>query len=323
MEYISSNKNVIVSVVVPVYNQEKYVRETIMSIIKQKCSFKYEIIVVDDCSHDNSYEVCSMIAKEYPDLVRNYKNEHNLGILGNQFLSLYPKCAGEYIACCAGDDVWVDDYKLQKQVDYLQKHIDCSCVHTGYIKKYEETRMTESYSSWLSPLLEGHGKRMAIEVIKENFTSFPVASSMMYRRKVLETFSNYIEEAIKDPFARGEAMILFPIFALTGKYAYLSEPMVSYRVREKSASHFVDNKLKEKFDIFYLFQKLNTTRLLRLGSCIRLYLNFKTVKYFLCYAKESSKSDLLNYLSQYRNNSTFNFYPGICMIIRLGLLLKK
>lgn len=314
---------VVVSVVVPVYNQEKYLKDTINSILHQKCNFRYEVIIVDDCSQDNSYDECLTIANEHSDLVRLYKNEKNLGILGNIFKALYPKCQGEYVAGCAGDDIWLDENKLQKQVDYFQEHEDCSCIHTGYIREYVGANRKEIRNTWNSPLLDGYGKEMAIEVIKENFTSFPVGSSLMFKKQVLEKYARFIDDALKDPFARGEAMILFPIFALSGRYFYLSEPMVSYRVREISASHFIDESVKEKFELHYLFQKLNTVRLLKLGTRIKMYLNLKTVKYFLFYAKKATKSSLIDYLRQYNNSETYNLYPGVYTIIKIGLSLKK
>lgn len=323
MEKQKYDEKIIVSVVVPTFNQEQYVQDTIMSIVRQECNFRYEIIVVDDCSIDNTYEKCKLVAEKYPEIIRLYKNSKNLGLLGNYFNALIPKCRGEFIAGCAGDDVWNDPNKLKIQVDYLQNHPDCSCLHTGYIREYENSKKKEVRNTWDSPLLHGYGKKMAIEVVKENFSTFPVASSLIYRKSILDTYNVFINKALVDPFKRGEAMILFPIFAMTGKYAFLPEPMVSYRVREESASHFTDPRLKEKFELFYLFQKLNTIRLLNLGFGIKLKFNIKVIKFFLRYAKNSLNIDLNNYLNQYKKSPTFNLYPGVDVVIGVGLRFRK
>lgn len=318
------NKSIIwASVVVPTYNQEQYIEHTIMSIVRQKCNFNFEIIVVDDCSNDGTYVKCMQIAVKYPGLINLYKNETNLGLLGNFFNALMPKCHGSFIAVCAGDDIWNDEYKLQKQVDYLIKHPDCSCVHTGSVREFEINGEKVIQNTWTSPLLNCSGKKMAEEVIKENFSAFPVASSMMYRTEILDDYKLFISEALKDPFVRGEAMILFPIFAITGKFFYLPEPMVTYRVREESASHFTNDKQKEKFKLFYLFQKLNTVRLLHLSSRIKLYLNLKLIKCFLVYSIKSTNNELKSYLLLYRKGPTYNLYPGVDLLIKLGLAMRK
>ena len=322
MDCRKDNK-ILVSVIVPVYNQERYVSDTIISIARQKCNFNYEVIIADDCSQDNTYGICLDVAKANEGNVLLFKNERNLGLLGNIFKALFPRCRGQFIAICAGDDVWNNENKIQQQVEYLQHHLDCSCVHTGYIKEFEESGKREVRNSWESPLLNNYGKPMASEVVKETFTSFPVASSIMFRSDVLHNYRQFIEVAIKDPFARGEAMILFPILALSGKFGYLKDSMVSYRVLSSSASHFKDDKIKEKFNLFYLFQKLNTIKLLKLGTVMKLLFNIKVIKDFLFYAKKSTNIELKDYLQQYKNSPTYNLYPGVDILIELGLCFKN
>ena len=113
-----SKKGIKVSVVVAAYNEEKYIGHTLESVISQKVDFDYEILVGDDCSSDGTAAVIREYAKKYPDIVVPFIREKNLGMTGNS-LDLINRAQGEYIALVEGDDYWIDENKLQKQVTFL------------------------------------------------------------------------------------------------------------------------------------------------------------------------------------------------------------
>lgn len=125
-------KNTRVTVFCPTYNQEKYIGEAIKSIVVQKTNFPFEAIVYDDCSTDSTRKIIERFEKEYPDIVRPIYSPINnwskdIDVLYNYVL---PNTESDYIAFCDGDDFWIDDYKLQKQFDALEKNSNCSiCVH--------------------------------------------------------------------------------------------------------------------------------------------------------------------------------------------------
>ena len=107
-----------ISVVMSVYNGEKYIREAIESILNQTFS-DFELIILDDGCTDHTEE----IIKEYTDKrIRYTKNPGNLGLAGslNRGLEL---ARGKYIARMDSDDVALTD-RLQKQVDYMENHPD-------------------------------------------------------------------------------------------------------------------------------------------------------------------------------------------------------
>ena len=74
--------NVILSVVVFSYNHEKYIQKCIDSVLKQKTSFEYEVIIADDCSEDATLEI---IEKRYGNRVRILKREKNVGLCKNMY----------------------------------------------------------------------------------------------------------------------------------------------------------------------------------------------------------------------------------------------
>jgi len=106
-----------------VYNHEKYLRDCLDGALAQQVNFDYKIIISEDCSTDKSQEICKEYQKKYPDKIKLYLNETNLGLIGNWVKAL-SLCNGEYIAICEGDDYWTDPNKLQKQVDFLDNNKD-------------------------------------------------------------------------------------------------------------------------------------------------------------------------------------------------------
>ncbi|MEY8409838.1 glycosyltransferase family 2 protein [Lachnospiraceae bacterium 62-26] len=109
------------SIVVAAYNHEKYIEKTIQSIRDQIVDFEYEVIIGEDCSTDKTRNILKRIQKNCPDNFRFYYREKNLGAEKN-FRDLYSKMRGEYFIVLEGDDYWIYPYKLQRQVDFLEKN---------------------------------------------------------------------------------------------------------------------------------------------------------------------------------------------------------
>src|SRR5690606_14855355 len=102
---------VLVSVCIVTYNHVDYIRECIESVLNQKLSFQYEILIGDDDSTDGTREICMQYAKQYPEKIKLFlhKRENNILIEGrpsgrfNFIYNLY-SARGKYIAFCEGDD---------------------------------------------------------------------------------------------------------------------------------------------------------------------------------------------------------------------------
>lgn len=114
----------LVTVCIPTYNQERWIGDAIQGALDQQTSFRVRILVSDDASTDATLAVCKRYAERYPDRVHVVSNERNIGMLAN-YEKLYRSVDTRYIAFCDGDDYWIDPLKLQRQVDYLESHIDC------------------------------------------------------------------------------------------------------------------------------------------------------------------------------------------------------
>ncbi|WP_177220812.1 glycosyltransferase [Selenomonas sp. GACV-9] len=118
-----------VSVLCTVYNHGKYLRKTLEGFVNQKVDFKYEILIHDDASKDDSADIIKEYYEKYPDIIRPIFQKENQYSKGVQIMhNLFKLARGEYIAICEGDDYWTDNNKLKIQYDYISKHKDCACV---------------------------------------------------------------------------------------------------------------------------------------------------------------------------------------------------
>nr|WP_314546834.1 glycosyltransferase [uncultured Empedobacter sp.] len=130
----------LVSVFMISYNQQDYIIEALENVLNQKTTFKYKVILSDDCSTDNTKKVVDNYLKNHPkkDFVEFIYQPKNLGWMPN-FIFTLQKCqesSAKYIAMCEGDDYWTDENKLQKQIDILEDNPDVVLACHQYKELY-------------------------------------------------------------------------------------------------------------------------------------------------------------------------------------------
>ena len=145
----NGKKSPLVSVLVITYNQENYLRQALDSILMQKVNFSYEILIGDDHSKDKTPDILKEYSEKYPDIIRLYLRDKNLGASRNAY-DLLMKCKGSYLAFCEGDDYWISPYKLQKQVDFLENHKEyIGCAHKCLIINEKGETEKNQKLSWI------------------------------------------------------------------------------------------------------------------------------------------------------------------------------
>lgn len=120
-----------VSIICTNYNKGDWVREAMDSFLNQRTTFDFEIIIIDDASTDHSYEIIQDYQNKFPEKVRTFRNEVNLGIT-RTWKKVCQEAKGQYIARCDSDDFWTDPLKLQKQVDLLDSSTDSLWSNTEF-----------------------------------------------------------------------------------------------------------------------------------------------------------------------------------------------
>ena len=118
----------LVSVRILTYNHERWIAQAIESVLMQECDFAFELVIGEDCSTDNTRAICLDYQARYPHLIRVLHSDANVGVEKNS-LRANARLRGEYVCAFEGDDYWIDERKLQKQVDLMRKHPDATlCV---------------------------------------------------------------------------------------------------------------------------------------------------------------------------------------------------
>lgn len=231
------------------YNNEKYIEETIESILKQKVNFNYEIIVGDDCSKDETLSIIENYKKKHPKLFKVFKNESRLGILKN-FKSTLDKCSGNFVFPLAGDDLLKHEDTLQKMVDVISKDTSIGFVDSGFDKYYENSNKTILFANKKSIVFNELDYKNALLLGK----IAPIG--ICFNRKLLLSnvdFKTYI--------AKNITIDDYPILVdlvMNTKFKRIKEALVIYRIYDDSFSHeknfekqyFLANQMKNLFDYF-------------------------------------------------------------------------
>lgn len=207
-------KNVTVSILCITYNHKEYIEQALNSILSQKTKFNYELLVNDDHSTDGTVEILKNYEKKYPETLKvNYQKENQFSKGKRNMLMRYllPQARGKYIAICEGDDYWIDDLKLQKQVTFLDRNSDYSlCFHPVKV-------ITEgAKKSHTFPDIDK--KDISIEKLLE--TNIIQTNSVMYRR---QSYKNVTLDVMPGDW------YLHLYHAQFGKIGFINQTMSVYR----------------------------------------------------------------------------------------------
>ncbi|MBD5447561.1 MAG: glycosyltransferase [Treponema sp.] len=224
--------NLLFSVCVITYNQEKYISQALDSILNQEHGFPYEIVIGDDCSSDNTQYIIEEYAQKYSDIIRPIYNTKNLGIIKNYF-NVIGHCSGKYIMECAGDDWWLPG-KVKKQIDFMEANPDVGMCY-GKAQIYKNGKKTSgSFGE----------KRESFKELLYKGNVIP-AVTVCFRREIYEHYANEIEPEKQNWLMEDYPMWLY--FAHESKVKFLNTVSAAYRVLENSASHSTDIQKKLSF----------------------------------------------------------------------------
>lgn len=223
-----------VSVQCLAYNHEKYIRECLEGVVNQKTDFKYEVIVHDDASTDNTVSIIKEYAEKYSEIIKPIFEKENLYKRDQARMRqiITEKLTGKYIAFCECDDYWTACDKLQKQVDFLETHPDYSmCFHSA--KKQYETNTI----SWLKCEDVEDRDYSPTEV----FVNWIVpTASILCRREAIE---NRMKMIGSNRILNGDITIVLSS-AMIGKIRGMHEQMSVYRVQSSGITYDLNARRK-------------------------------------------------------------------------------
>ncbi|MGI6078575.1 MAG: glycosyltransferase family 2 protein [Fastidiosipilaceae bacterium] len=221
------NKSVpLVSISVITYNHEKYIRQCLDGILMQKVNFPYEILVHDDASPDGTADIIREYEAKYPGIIKpiyQTENQYSQGKPVSKFN--FDRARGKYLAFCEGDDYWTDPGKLQKQVDFLERHPEyIATAHrvkainehgeildiSGYTDVVEHVFTIDEY---LNPLYPG---------------TLPSQLASLVMRNVFLTLDPHIRDLFYSCNALGDQKLSLLLVMMGDIYCF-SEDMTTYR----------------------------------------------------------------------------------------------
>ena len=189
-----------VSVITTAYNHQDTLERSIKSV-RSQIGVEFEHIVIDD-------------------------TETNNGMM-KTFQEAFSKCSGEYIALCDGDDIWIDNFKLKHQVDYMDNNVDCALCFT---RVYTERNGFINYTSHIST-----------DYINKNisFDSLLRGSAFLYAQGYMIRRSDFIKHIDLDEFVKYSTWDLFIVLELIKHKRFYCLPFYSavFTVNDESVTN--------------------------------------------------------------------------------------
>ncbi len=279
--------NDILTVCLITYNHDQYVEQAIDSILMQKTNFDWKLVIADDCSKDNTREILKRYQQKYPEKIHLILQEKNVGPATN-FIELITYPNSKYIAYLEGDDYWIDEFKLQKQVDFLENNNEY-VIHSSAAQYIKNGLLTEETIGY-----ENESKTFEITDFYRNNNL--VSCTIMYRN-VLKEFPEFYKK-----LAFGDWFLYILLMHKTGGKSYrLNEIFSAYRIHNTSSmANLTDETFyKKHFELVVSIKKylnLNLSNSLIINS-----INLYALQYFNQIVKKNIfkaiKVFILNFLN--------------------------
>ena len=214
-----------VSIICTNYNKGDWVREAMDSFLNQKTNFDFEIIIIDDASTDHSYEIIQEYQKKFPEKVRTFRNEVNLGIT-RPWKKVCQEAKGQYIARCDSDDFWTDPLKLQKQVDLLDASTDSLWSNTEFdmVDLDGNLIQKDAFANKALPLIDSYEEMLVMK-------GMTMASTWLVDTALMQDVSAQISDTAADDTFE----LQLELFKRT-KISFLSDSTTVYRMNLGSDS---------------------------------------------------------------------------------------
>ena len=225
----------LVSVLIPCYNVEEYVEESVLSILDQTYS-NLEIIAINDCSGDKTGELLQKLANK-DSRIKVFTNEENLKLIKtlNKGIGL---CNGEYIARMDADDIALPT-RIEKEVDFLEQYKDHDIVSTQFYAFHSNNPSKKDLNH--SPL---HDSELRAYMLFRSGICHP---AVMIRKRVFTELGLKFEAE----YLHVEDYALWSQAIYKTKLANLGEPLLLYRVHKSQISSIhEDLQIENKKRVF-------------------------------------------------------------------------
>lgn len=211
------NKSIKISVCIVTYNHQSFIEDCLTSILNQIVNFPIEIIVGDDASCDETPNKIMDLYKKFPDKIIPVLRKKNIGGHKN-FIDVFERAQGKYIAYCEGDDYWNEPNKLQRQFDLLESNPKINLAF------HPALEIDMCGKKKIGRTVKSKDNLVSVNAVVVGGGGFMHSSSLFIRREALIPFPPWF----KGPLVIGDALVQimasYPAGAL-----FTPEPMSTYR----------------------------------------------------------------------------------------------
>lgn len=220
----------LISIVLPVYNGEKYLRECIESVTAQTFT-DWELIIVDDGSKDSSLEICSSFAENDKRIKLIHQENAGVSAARNNAMK---NVTGEYVTFIDCDDLYTED-RLEVMLELIRKNPDCDCVYCDYYEIKDDNDVV------------GQNESIEIKVLShdenvDNILLYQKLNSVWRYMLRADTAKKIIFNSLK--FCE-DYFYLLEYAALTGKALYTNQKLYYYR--KNNAASMTNNSRNERY----------------------------------------------------------------------------
>ncbi len=247
---MKNSNEIKVSACITAYNNEQYIEQAVKSVLNQKVNFKFEILINDDASTDNTVNVIRKLQSQFPGIITLFthqENEFKRGMFDIYERNLFVNTKGQYITMLDGDDYWSDLNKMQLQADFLDRNPDYSLVSNQTMMYFEHDKSLRPLVNKQFPKELSHN-----HILNHGSNFFPTCSVMF--RNVVNKYPEFMNCMSLD------RKITY-LMMLYGKLGYIDKAMSVYRRYDNSVTSLgnVETKIKllksnilllERFDIY-------------------------------------------------------------------------
>ncbi|WP_332024114.1 glycosyltransferase family 2 protein [Kaistella sp.] len=237
-----------ISVLMLTYNHATYLKEAIEGVLMQNTNFPFELIICNDASPDHSDRIIKTYAEKYPEIIRYFRHDKNIGFVENQRFA-FQQAKGKYLGYCEGDDYWTDENKLQFQVDFLENNPEYVMTTSRNLLLYQESgKLTEDGKDYM------FGNQEFIDYSQESF----------FRERPTQTFTYLLRRELldlkwADVYPNYRDLYYFYHLLAFGKGRAFNKVVGVYRLHEGGvySSLAIEKKLRTSISIFKNIKKQN------------------------------------------------------------------
>ncbi len=322
----------IATVAIFFYNHTQYALQTIESIIAQQSKYRFIVYLVDDCSTDNTQEIIENYCNNYrgDNLVKIF-NKINKG-LNENYEDVIKTIETKYFFALGGDDYWIDNKKLEKEIDILENNPSLSYIHTGFQKLIEPDNVFgEVYDKW-NWKQKKTLKEKVVSTFVNDWSFYPLASTGCIRTSVIKFgLDNY--KQLLHSYVVGEGTFTNVSVCMSGgEYYFIPDVTTIYRVRQNSLSHYQDKRKSFEYFTNFFREKIEALNLIDVEYRKEYYFQWYCLSYLLKSAIELNCQDYFDsLLNESLVSETFkkyflflnkNFYLSKLNIFALRLYIK-